>query len=402
MIDKIPVVLASDKNYAPQMYITILSAILNKKADTFYDFYCLIPEKFSKHVRNEFFKLSKKYKNVKVNFIKMGSDFSDNKMQLSHITTPTYYRLKIADLLPQYEKAIYLDVDTIVLQDLTTLFETEMGDNYLAGVRSAATTINKDSNQEYYNSIGIDDVSTYINAGITIWNISKIRQDNMTEKLLSIVNEEFRYMDQDIMNLVFYKKILHLDFRYNVMISYKTFLEDETLKHQVFEIYGRENIENAIANPVIIHYASNIKPWNDKTVWLGNYWNKYAVKSALKCKHQITIEEKFINQLNSVKFKKIAFWGASIFLEELMKKKKIKHSKICGIIDKDTNKRGKNFDKYKIYSPEELSSLKPEIIIFSIKNKYMEIYPHVEKYIQNNFPKIKLLPNVFDNNKEKK
>ena len=57
----IPIVLATDKNGIGLLYVTILSAILNKKKSTSYDFYCLVQNKVSKYVYKQFDKISKKY-----------------------------------------------------------------------------------------------------------------------------------------------------------------------------------------------------------------------------------------------------------------------------------------------------------------------------------------------------
>ena len=234
-MNKIPIVLASDRNCAMQMYITILSAITNKKKDSFYDFYCLIPSRFSKFVDQKFKKLINKYNNVKLTFISMKNTFSHLPMQIEHITSPTFYRLKIAELLPGYDKALYLDIDTIVLKDLTQLFNTDLGNNYIGGVPAASYIIEYEKLKDYYDNIGLKDMAYYVNAGVILWNLKQIRQDNVTEKFLALTKNTYKFMDQDIINLVCYGKIKHLDFKYNVMTSYKRrFLDNPELCNKIY------------------------------------------------------------------------------------------------------------------------------------------------------------------------
>lgn len=397
---KIPIVLASDKNCASQMYTTILSAIANKSEHSFYDFYCLVPNKFSKRVTKFFYKLIKKYQNVDLTFVNMKNAFSDIEMQIPHITSPTFYRLKIAELFPQYEKALYIDIDTIVLQDLTELYETDLGENYIGGVHSAAYVINEKNTKQYFDSIGMPDMKYYINAGVILWNLKQIRKEDITSRLLAMCKNQYRFMDQDIINLVCYGKIKHLDFKYNVMTSFKSrFLDVPELCQKVYDFYGKENVENAIAHPVIIHYVSSAKPWNNKEIWLGKYWRYYAKKNPIKVKKVLTMEQKFIEQVNQYKFNKVVFWGASVFLKDLILSDKIKKHKILGIVDKDSSKWGEKIDNFEIYSPEKLKELNPKFIIFSIINAHHTIYPIVQNFIKINFPKIKLLPNSFNNRK---
>lgn len=399
-MNKIPIVLASDKNCDMQMYITILSAITNKKKDSFYDFYCLIPSRFSKFVDQKFKKLINKYNNVKLTFISMKNTFSHLPMQIEHITSPTFYRLKIAELLPGYDKALYLDIDTIVLKDLTQLFNTDLGNNYIGGVPAASYIIEYEKLKDYYDNIGLKDMAYYVNAGVILWNLKQIRQDNVTEKFLALTKNTYKFMDQDIINLVCYGKIKHLDFKYNVMTSYKRrFLDNPELCNKIYEIYGEANLRNAIKNPVIVHYASDLKPWIDKKVWLGNYWLNYAKKAPAKIKIKESSCTRFLKQISENKFKKLVFWGASIFLKDLIETKKIKRHKILGIIDADPSKHGKKIGDFQIYSPQELNVLKPDAVIFAIRNRNEDIYPQVQGIIKREYPNIKILPNIFCINK---
>lgn len=397
---KIPIVLASDKNCVSQMYTTILSALSNKNRDTFYDVYCLIPNRFSKRIEKIFGKLARKYKNANITFIPMRNAFANLEMQISHITSPTYYRLKIAELLPQYDKAIYLDIDTVVLQDLTELYQTDLGENYIGGVHSAGYVIEENDLKEYYNSIGMPNMQYYINAGVILYNLKQIKKENITSKFLALVDNKYKFMDQDIINLVCYGKIKHLDFKYNVMTPYKhRFLDVPELCQQVYEFYGEDNFKKAITNPTIVHYASSIKPWHHRNIWLEEYWRYYAKKSPIIINSVPIMERLFLNQVEKYKSKKVVFWGASLFLKDLIQSKKIKKSKILGIVDKDNSKWGEKFGELEIHSPNDLKELKPEVIILAVKNYHMSVYPQVQKYIEENFPNIKLPPNPFDNKK---
>lgn len=394
---KIPIVLASDRNCAMQMYITILSAISNKKKDSFYDFYCLVSNKFSKFVNRKFERLIRKHKNVRLTFLNMKNMFSDLPMQIEHITSPTFYRLKIAELLPEYDKALYLDVDTIVLKDLTHLFDTDLGNNYIGGVHAAGYVIEYEKLKDYFDDIGLKDMSYYINAGVILWNLKQIRQENVTKEFLALTKNTYKLMDQDIINLVCYSKIKHLDFRYNVMTPYKhRFLDNLELRNKIYEIYGETNLKDSIENPVIIHYASSLKPWITRNVWLGEYWQKYAKKVPRKIKAKENASIRFLNQVSDNKFKKVVFWGASLFLKELIETKRIKRHKILGIIDRDSDKHGTTIGNFKIYPPEELSKLKPDAVIFAIKNRNEEIYPQIKNSVEKKYPNIKVLPNTFN------
>ncbi len=61
-----------------------------------------------------------------------GEDLSTNN---EHISAETFYRFLIPELLPFYDKVLYLDSDIVVLGDVAELFDVDLKDNILAATR---------------------------------------------------------------------------------------------------------------------------------------------------------------------------------------------------------------------------------------------------------------------------
>ena len=56
----------------------------------------------------------------------------------------------------------------------------------------------------------------YINSGVVLFNLKKIREDNKEQELNKFVNENnLYYPDQDAINAIFKNNILFLDNKYN-------------------------------------------------------------------------------------------------------------------------------------------------------------------------------------------
>ena len=83
-------------------------------------------------------------------------------------TIATYYRLFIPELFPNYEKIIYLDTDILLLKDISSLYLTDLGQNYLAAavdVAATSLTFYKDFMKKF-NLQG-----EYFNDGVLVFNI---------------------------------------------------------------------------------------------------------------------------------------------------------------------------------------------------------------------------------------
>lgn len=92
---------------------------------------------------------------------------------------------------------------------------------------------------------------------------------------------------------------------------------------------------------------------------------------------------------------KVFLWGASLQLEKILSQTTEFNPNILGIIDKNSARWGEKISKYTIYSPNILKETNAEAILLTIVNNNKNIYSSVKKYLQENHPDIKLLPQIF-------
>ena len=267
----IPLVLSTDGNYAPYLYTTMISILENANEKTFYEFYILVPFNFSKSIEKTILKINNNYK-CKINFIYIKNVFKNYIQKISHITLPTYYRLLIGDLLPkEINKCIYLDIDVCVTKDLSEMFNINLNDNYIAGVVAPGYFFNE---KLHCKRLNISSTKKYINAGVLVFNLFKIREDKMTQKFIELAKKNYASQDQDVLNVACFGKILTLPPKYNAMTV--RLKENHPL---LKKLYSEKQIYEAKNNPFIIHYADFKKPWNSIGVYMETYWWNIAKKT---------------------------------------------------------------------------------------------------------------------------
>lgn len=267
----IPIVLSSDDQYAPFMYTTILSILENAYKTTFYVFFLLVPSNFSNSYQNLIQNLNDNYK-CYIHFIFIEHSFEKIVRKVSRITIPTFYRLIIADMIPEeFDKCIYLDVDVCVCKDLSELFNIDLKDNYIAGVVDAGHYFLE---QKHIKRLNIPSLDAYVNAGMLLMNLKEIRKDNITTKFKHLSKRNYSAQEQDILNIACIGRILTLPPKYNAMTIR---LEEDSPFLRKF--YSQEEINEAKNSPHIIHYADTRKPWNSLGVYLESYWWRIAKKT---------------------------------------------------------------------------------------------------------------------------
>ena len=149
-----------------------------------------------------------------------------------------------------------------------------------------------------------------------------------------------------------------------------------------------------------VHFTGNIpgKYWAFPYISMarGQCWlQKFMNNKRNSIFFDLWAEIKFYLRLRQLKNKEIMFWGASLFLEDFIKKYNIASPNILGIIDKSSSRQGQTIGKYAIYAPEKINELKPKTVILTIKNNNESIYKSLEKTFNQDFPDVQLEKNIF-------
>ena len=327
----INIVFITDKNYVFPTKVAIKSLIANKNKETKYNVNIIGVELDENDV---FLFKNLETDNVKINIIQKDNDYGDIGFNHQHVSKAALFKFQIPNIFSNLDKILYLDGDMIIKKDLTELYDIDLGNNYAAVVKDfAGQSIEK-------HNIKINH-KDYFNSGMMLLNLKKMREDNMSDKLLEIKkNETFgHFMDQDTLNVGFEERIIYLSPTYNLMLA--------NLKYDVNDIVNfyditKEEFENIKLNPTIIHLTNKLKPWNDiNAVKSDEFW-KYAdnidVIKYILSNNRNTLNQSYNEKIDLLE-KKISF------LEKKLKLPKWLGNLICAFIPGKKNRH--NFrEKY--------------------------------------------------------
>lgn len=293
------ILLSTDRNYIMPTGVTMKS-ICNNNVDV--TFHVLIDRGVSEHQKHQLENVLDKNKKQKLLFYCVDSHFLEHFPSLgkvkSYITKATYYRLFVDEFLPNnVKKIIYLDGDIIVLKSLEGLWNMDISDYAVGAVTDMAEDIHD------FNRLGYDKEFGYFNAGVLLINIDYWRKHNLRKNFMDLIlNDSQRIVlhDQDVLNITLYNQKINLPMKYNVQNGF-LWKEEYNQFGNKFEIY-KNDLKNAILNPIILHFTDNKKPWHTEDCNpLGYLWYKYFKQT----------EWKYV-PLGHCNKSKVRYWGAKI------------------------------------------------------------------------------------------
>jgi len=255
----VPIFFSCDENYIPFLSVTIKSIIDNANSTTFYNIYILHT---NISLSSQEIILNAQTKNIKIYFVDVYSKIKSIAKKLDDVrdyyTRAIFFRLFIPSIFKEFDKAIYLDCDIVVLTDIKKLYDIELNENILGVVVDDVVANNEDFKVYTKEAVGVD-AKDYFNSGVLLMNLMEYRKEKIEEKFIKIMTE-YNFLsvapDQDFLNFICQGRVKYLDKSWNLMPVGPKFNEHINL----------------------IHYNMFMKPWHYDIMYEEYFW-KYAEKT---------------------------------------------------------------------------------------------------------------------------
>lgn len=269
----IPVFFSSDDNYVPFLAVAITSLLENASKEYNYDI-IILNTGINKENKKKIEKLKNNNANIKFVDVKHKIENIVGKLESrlrDYYSLSIYYRLFIPSMFPEYKKAIYLDADITLIDDISKLYNEDI-EGYLVGAISDEV-ISTDERFAIYTTeaLGIEP-KYYFNSGVLLMNLEEFKKQKIEEKfiyLLEKYNFDVVAPDQDYLNVLCKGKVKYIDRGWDRMPNVDDSFDDDNLH--------------------LIHYNMFAKPWKyDNVLYQEHFW-KYA---------QMT---EFLEKINSFK-----------------------------------------------------------------------------------------------------
>lgn len=258
----IPIVLTFDNNMSLPAAVCITSLLMNARENTLYDFYVLYSGK--QPIITGLEKIMSRFPNMRIHFRSVGNSF-DSAFEIRGITKAAYYRLLAPQLITEYNRVIYTDVDILYKMDLCDIYEMNLGNNYVAAV-PALGILSDASGKRYLESIGLNS-NNYFVSGFQVMDLEKMRRDELVKHFVDEAKNNYKYQDQDILNIVCKNRIASLNSSFSLGVSAIDILLRDKSNIVDFDIDTAINKSN-------LHY-NGAKPWNDWCPLMDQWWECY-------------------------------------------------------------------------------------------------------------------------------
>eukprot|EP01103_Thecamoeba_quadrilineata_P000848 TRINITY_DN10745_c0_g1_i1.p1 TRINITY_DN10745_c0_g1~~TRINITY_DN10745_c0_g1_i1.p1 ORF type:complete len:400 (+),score=57.74 TRINITY_DN10745_c0_g1_i1:49-1248(+) len=193
-----------------------------------------------------------------------------------HSNTLNHARLYLTELFPALDNVIYLDPDTIVVDDIGTLLDDFVSrkdqTNYFSAVVSKQLDLHSSTYDFLVNCNDVDvrqkvtsPSSKYFNAGVFVTDLRRWREDSITMELekwllLNTKRKLWNWGSQAPLTLVFYGRWDEMDSSWN---------------ERRMKFYDRQEFEKLAGHVRVYHFAGDDKPWKNNGKLLWHLWCKY-------------------------------------------------------------------------------------------------------------------------------
>jgi lipopolysaccharide biosynthesis glycosyltransferase len=245
----------ADGNYALQAQVWMLSLVKTQRIPVRV---VIFGNGWSKKNRSSLKSLENDKVKVEIREIDHGQ-FSEVRLRSGFPLATAYNILAPLYLLNTENRAIYMDADMVVTEDLSSLWTTQLKTPVGAVLDAHIVWISSPSMWRPWHEEGLPPFTPYLNSGLMLMDLVKWREEKLTERTLDFLEKyELPCVDQDALNLALRGKFDKLHPRYNSMPYHHL-----KMWRYLDTVESQDVIGEAITNPAIIHFHRSFfgKPW---------------------------------------------------------------------------------------------------------------------------------------------
>jgi len=302
--DAVVVVFSSSEEFAPFCCTAILSLIDNVNPKRFYDI-IVLDTAMSSRSKNLYRQLVANYINVSIRFYDVSTileqySLSAKQHEARTFTVDCFARLLIPDLLSIYNKAIYLDGDQIITDDIANLYDIEISNFCIGACISVGITADLNGypnaflGTDYFIDtvyIDEDNLNNIFMSSTLLMNLTKIRNKYSCAQLLEYAHcKKFKILDMDVLNSLFQDDFTSIPQEWGWYAATTEEAVGIRFSYAPDEIYS--DYMTAGKAPKIIHFAGANKPWEyPDRIYADKFWCVFRRTPFYKC----FVEKQIIN-----------------------------------------------------------------------------------------------------------
>lgn len=262
----IPILFTFDQKLLMPAAVCITSLLENADKNTFYDIFIIHKKGCDFSNLN---RLYERYSQFNITFRCIGDEF-DHTFEIRGIPHTAYYRLLAPELIPEYGKILYSDVDVIFREDLSSYYDIPLGDNYFGAVDNCSAL--RPYVQKYvHDELGLDYKRGYYYSGNLIINSEQILRDHMISVFKELSQNDYLQQDMDIINIACNGRFLSIGPSFCLTNNLYELIVNR--RDEMETIYGSEELEHALHSG-IVHY-NGAKPWKEACLNMDIWWDYY-------------------------------------------------------------------------------------------------------------------------------
>ena len=264
----VPILFTFDQSLEMPAGVCMTSLLENADPETFYDIFVLHgPGTDFSH--SMLLALPEKYPHCRITFRKVEGEFVGS-YEIRGIPETAYYRLIAPELIPEYGKFLYSDVDVIIREDLQKFYELDLTDCYFAAVDNCSR-LRPNVRKYLSEKLGLDWQKGYYYSGNLVINARQLMADGKLQEFRALGRNAYHQQDMDSINISCNGRFLPLGPSfcmtvqlYDLMVSRRPEME---------RLYGKEEINHALRSG-IVHY-NGAKPWQQACPNMDIWWSYY-------------------------------------------------------------------------------------------------------------------------------